>query len=53
MIFWMRIGYTTEKTGRCPERPLSSICLFDFALAAYVGFPEGFSMWAAARRWRP
>ena len=30
---------TTEKTGRCPERQLSSSCPFDFALAAKVRNP--------------
>ncbi len=35
----LRCVCTTEKTGRCPERPLSSSCPFDFALAAKVRNP--------------
>jgi hypothetical protein len=35
----LRCVCTTEKTGRCPERQLSSSCPFDFALAAKVRNP--------------
>jgi hypothetical protein len=32
-------AFDIEKLGRSPERPLSSSCPFDFALAANVSFP--------------
>ncbi len=35
----LRCVCTTEKTGRCPERPLSSSCPIQFAGAANVGSP--------------